>query len=182
MLQMLLERFRRDNRVVNPLTPFLILVSPGRTFAFENYTVPPIVVGFVQVFQGVRFCGVRTVVVEGKGLGDILLHRIGFERLLDQLGKLQSARLENFQAFAHLRRERLLLGERLVEKNVSHSRYKSYRTRFMARNCKMQQNLCQSQIFILQDKRLSIDLRFISLYDHDFACPSACADNLYSRI
>ena len=118
MLEVLRQRLRRDDRVIHPLAALLVLLGPRRGFPFKDGAVAPVVVGLVHVIQRVRFFGIGSFLVEGNDLGQILQHRVGLKRLPDELGQFQSSRLEDFQALAHLWRKRLLLGKRLVERDV----------------------------------------------------------------
>ena len=143
LLQMLLQGHRRHDRFVQMLTPLLILTGPLRHPPLKDPAVTPVIVGFIQKTQRIHFLRVRPLGIERNRLGRILEHRIGLKRLRDDLRELQRAGLQNLQALAHLRRERLALRERLVEGDFRHGR-RLFATAMMRRmKSDMKQNSCQ---------------------------------------
>jgi len=118
--QVLLQGLWRDDRLIQMLSALLVLLRPWRRTPFHDLTVAPVVVGLVEVLQRVRITVVSFV--ERDRLGDILEHRIDLQRLGDELAQLHRPGLQDLQALAHLRRERLLLRQRLVEIEIRHGR------------------------------------------------------------
>ena len=144
LLQMLLQGHRRNDRFVQMLPPLLILTGPLRHPTLKNPAVTPVVVGLVEIIQRIHLVRIGPLGVERNRLGRILEHRIGFKRLRDDLRELQRAGLQNLQALAHLRRERLALRERLVEGDFRHGR-RLFATAMMCRiKSNMKQNSCQN--------------------------------------
>ena len=122
VIEVLLEGFRRDDIVIKALAALLVFLRPLVVAAFEDGAVAPIVVGLVHVFQRVRLIRIGRILVERGNLGDVLQGRIRLQRLPKELGKLHRIRLQDLQALAHLRRERLGLGEGLMERGFCHGR------------------------------------------------------------
>ena len=140
---MLLQGHRRDDRFVQMLTPLLILTGPLRHPPLKDPAVTPVIVGFIQKTQRIHFLRVRPLGIERNRLGRILEHRIGLKRLRDDLRELQRAGLQNLQALAHLRRERLALRERLVEGDFRHGRRLFANAMMCRMKSDMKQNSCQ---------------------------------------
>lgn len=145
--EVLLEGFRCDDGVVEALAAFFVLVGPWGVAAFHDFAVAPVVVGFVEVFEGVCVFGIGAVVIEGDGFGDVLEDGVGFESLADEEGEFHRAGLEDFQAFAHLGRKGLLLRERLMEVGFGHLG-RGLPGVLKRRVCKLQQLICHSLIFL----------------------------------
>ena len=115
--EVLLQGEGSDNRVVE-MFPRLdgILAHPLIAAFHDGEFTEVVIVGFLPIIEVFRIflLGVGDL-VERLILCDVLKDGIDFHRLIEELAKLKSVGLQNLQALAHLRRERLLLRERLME-------------------------------------------------------------------